>query len=334
MPRGFIVFECDVLVRGRIMGNKVGESGYMASKKKFKKYSEINFDDPTRKDFLALVYAYLTREIYDEQFTQEMYVYFVRDSIDQSYFSKTEWAAIEELGEVCSEYVGDRVVAEDEWAFTTKDLEQSVLEVVKAFKELANVKQSIADDVVLDGLVYLPVNELMNLPFAEFVHGLNGQVNVVDSKSEISALELAVSLTTEEEYSAEDTLKKIEYLLANGAQLDLLQRGGSLLHRFVNTLFITKRDVSFVLSGVELLLRYGVDVNARDSFGASVVYQLLSNEKVNTSAYINVYKCFLETGFDYLGNDYHGSTTLECLRELPQGEQVMLLIPEYGKFLL
>lgn len=304
----------------------------MASKKKFKKYSEINFDYPTRKDFLALVYAYLIGEIYDWQFTHEMFVYFVREGIDPNYFSKTEWAAVDELGEVCSEYVGDRVVAEDEWAFTTKDLEKSMLEVVQSFKEFANVKQSIADDIVLDGLVYLPVNELMNLPFAEFVHGLNGQVNVVDNKFEISVLELAVGLTTEEEYSADDTLKKIRYLLANGAQLDLLQRGGNLLHRFVNTLYRTKRDVSFVLSGVELLLRYGVDVNVRDSFGASVVYKLLSNEKVYTPAYINVYKCLLEAGFDYLGKDYHGSTTLECLRELPQGEQVMLLIPEYGKF--
>lgn len=77
----------------------------LVSKKKYKKYQEINFTYPGRKDFLALFNAYKNHEIDFQKFDDAFSII----SIDnfQDFFNKKEYSAVSELDDAVSWYIPD-----------------------------------------------------------------------------------------------------------------------------------------------------------------------------------------------------------------------------------
>lgn len=101
----------------------------MASKKRFKKYDEINFDHATRKDLLSLIHWYLKNEIDVEQFTHDIAIGFTQEWNGlEGYFNSIEYAEIDKIFEVCDWFSPFEADHEAYSGYTTADQVRTTVE--------------------------------------------------------------------------------------------------------------------------------------------------------------------------------------------------------------
>ncbi|WP_419155492.1 hypothetical protein [Weissella minor] len=123
----------------------------MASKKKYKKYQEINFTYPGRKDFLALFNAYKNHEIDFQTFHDN----FSSISIDnyQDFFNKKEYSAVSELDEAVSWYTPDSKELKIS-NFKSRD------QVEESFQKVISILNINSKEETIRGMEYFEIKPL------------------------------------------------------------------------------------------------------------------------------------------------------------------------------
>lgn len=104
----------------------------MASKKKYKKYEEIDIDDPGRKDYLVLLNAYKNKAITFDVF-ENNFARMCQEGYYWEYFSKQEYDFIHHLNEFITWYSPYESDLEEYSGYKSKDeVENAIQETITA----------------------------------------------------------------------------------------------------------------------------------------------------------------------------------------------------------
>lgn len=128
-----------------------------------------------------------------------------------------------------------------------------------------------------------------------------------------------------------ERLDIISFLLNEGIDVNYLDsnnKQNALHYLFYNTQFGDGvLDGKYVLAVTKMLLDKGLNVNARDKYGAISLYYLLVGRLENNDVK-SILQLLLDKEVDYLGKDNYGNSCLDYAKERSKRDEIVKLLEE------
>lgn len=148
--------------------------------------------------------------------------------------------------------------------------------------------------------------------FSEFTRLFDGNVKQINQYTKLNLL--ITSLVSDENKA--DRLKIIEYLLLRKIDVNFVT--SKLGHNALHVLFInvTHGNIEFYYEVISLLIKFGINLNEKDKYGAIPLKYALTSNKLETQEMIVIYRLLLDAGSDYRLKDNFNKSCIDYASEL------------------
>lgn len=143
--------------------------------------------------------------------------------------------------------------------------------------------------------------------YDEFKHFYAGDANLVSKDLGLSLLDMAVV----NDRHPDEKLKIARFLISGGADVNYLRKKDSrnALHLFYFS--VLRPEPRFMLEMTELLVENGIDINAKDKYGAIPLKYAITVNKLPTDEIGAVYAYLLAKGSDFDSMDEFGKSCFD-----------------------
>ena len=159
----------------------------------------------------------------------------------------------------------------------------------------------------------------------EFYRYFDSNVNQVNKYTRLNLLSTVVLDDT----NAEGRIKIIKTLLFRGIDATFID--SKFKRNALHALFFSwsRQSPSFVYDAAELLIEYGVDLNATDKFNSIPLKYAITVPKHPTDELKRVYLLLLENGSDYCSKDIFGKSCLDYAEEYSWRNDFIDIVKEF-----
>lgn len=170
--------------------------------------------------------------------------------------------------------------------------------------------------------VFDAIDEGMYNKFIEFY---NGDITTTNQYTTLSLLQYAVLNDKNEK----DKVKIIKFLIREKIDVNYTDKedGRNALHDlyFSNS----NNSMSFLMSVTKLLVKQGIDLNAKDRYGAIPLQYLISNNNLTTEELKELYMYLLKKGSLYKQADNFGNNCLHYAKEFSWRNGFLDIVAEF-----
>lgn len=160
--------------------------------------------------------------------------------------------------------------------------------------------------------------------YEDFISKLNGNINLINKYTGLNLLQTAVL----SEVFLDDKISIIKYLISHGVDINYLERKNrrNALHLFYFE--IGRLPPKYIQEVTKLLIKAGIDINAKDRYHANPLKYAVTNLTHPTQDIRSVYEYLIQMGADYRNKDIFNKSCLDYAKEFSWRNDFLNIVEE------
>ena len=150
-------------------------------------------------------------------------------------------------------------------------------------------------------------------------------INVVEKHTGMNLL----SLTVINDANYQDKIKIVKYLISEGIDVNFICSKDKM--NALHTLHYCNRrsNIDYLIEMTKLLIENGIDVNAKDKYGAVPLKYAITLNKLPTIELKELYMLLLKKGSDYRHKDVFNKSCLDYAKEYSWRNEFIDIVEEF-----